>query len=176
MQIELDNLSRHEVHALLREHLVNMYELSPPESVHALDLTKLRAPDITFWTIWDQSLLLGCGALKELTPTHGEVKSMRTPNHLRRRGAGRAILMHILAEARSRGYRRLSLETGSMQAADGTVLEVFEWRSPEAIEQAHHNPAVLALWAEFEAVCDYVPVAGVSESQQPFSEFQALPF
>jgi len=116
MQIELDNLSRHEVHALLREHLVNMYELSPPESVHALDLTKLRAPDITFWTIWDQSLLLGCGALKELTPTHGEVKSMRTPNHLRRRGAGRAILMHILAEARSRGYRRLSLETGSMQA------------------------------------------------------------
>jgi len=116
MQIELDNLSRHEVHALLREHLANMHELSPPESVHALDLTKLRAPDITFWTIWDQSLLLGCGALKELTPTHGEVKSMRTPNHLRRRGAGRAILMHILAEARSRGYRRLSLETGSMQA------------------------------------------------------------
>ena len=116
MQIELDNLSRHEVHALLREHLANMHELSPPESVHALDLTKLRAPDITFWTIWDQSLLLGCGALKELTPTHGEVKSMRTPNHLRRRGAGRAILAHIVAEARSRGYRRLSLETGSMQA------------------------------------------------------------
>lgn len=116
MQIELDNLSRHEVHALLREHLANMYELSPPESVHALDLTKLRAPDITFWTIWDGSLLLGCGALKELTATHGEVKSMRTPHHLRRRGAGRAILTHIVAEARSRGYRRLSLETGSMQA------------------------------------------------------------
>jgi putative acetyltransferase len=116
MQIELDNLSRHEVHALLREHLANMHELSPPESVHALDLAKLRAPDITFWTIWDQSLLLGCGALKELTPSHGEVKSMRTPNHLRRRGAGRAILSHIVAEARSRGYRRLSLETGSMQA------------------------------------------------------------
>jgi len=116
MQIELDNLSRHEVHALLSEHLANMHELSPPESVHALDLTKLRAPDITFWTIWDQSLLLGCGALKELTPTHGEVKSMRTPSQLRRRGAGRAILTHIVAEARSRGYRRLSLETGSMQA------------------------------------------------------------
>jgi putative acetyltransferase len=116
MQIQLDNLSRHEVHALLREHLANMHELSPPESVHALDLAKLRAPDITFWTIWDQSLLLGCGALKQLTPTHGEVKSMRTPNHLRRRGAGRAILTHIVAEARSRGYRRLSLETGSMQA------------------------------------------------------------
>jgi len=116
MQIELDNLSRHEVHALLQEHLANMYEVSPPESVHALDLAKLRAPDITFWTAWDGTLLLGCGALKQLTPTHGEVKSMRTPMALRRRGAGRALLAHIVAEARSRGYRRLSLETGSMQA------------------------------------------------------------
>jgi putative acetyltransferase len=113
MHIELDDLSRQEVHGLLREHLDNMHELSPPESVHALDLTKLRSPDITFWTVWDGSLLLGCGALKELTPTHGEVKSMRTPTLLRRRGAGRAIMAHILAEARSRGYRRLSLETGS---------------------------------------------------------------
>ena len=64
----------------------------------------------------------------------------------------------------------------AMHAADGTVIEVFEWRSPEAIEQAHHNPAVVALWAEFEAVCDYVPVSALAESQQPFSEFQALPF
>ena len=63
----------------------------------------------------------------------------------------------------------------AMQSADGTVIEVFEWRSPEAIEQAHHDPAVLALWAEFESVCDYVPISAVSESQQPFSEFQALP-
>jgi putative acetyltransferase len=93
-----------------------MHELSPPESVHALDLAKLRRPDITFWTVWDGSLLLGCGALKELTPTHGEVKSMRTPRAHRRRGAGRAIVAHILAEARSRGYRRLSLETGAHQA------------------------------------------------------------
>jgi len=116
MRIELDDLSRQEVHALLREHLDNMYELSPLESVHALDLTKLRSPDITFWTVWDESLLLGCGALKELTPTHGEVKSMRTPRSLRRRGAGRAIMAHILTEARSRGYRRLGLETGSHQA------------------------------------------------------------
>jgi putative acetyltransferase len=116
MHIELDNLSRPEVHALLSEHLTNMYELSPPESVHALDLTKLRAPGITFWTVWDDALLLGCGALKELTPTHGEVKSMRTPQAMRRRGAGRVILAHIVAEARSRGYRRLSLETGSVDA------------------------------------------------------------
>ena len=116
MRIELDDLSRHDVHDLLREHLANMYELSPPESVHALELSKLRVPGITFWTVWDGSLLLGCGALKELDPTHGEVKSMRTPKALRRRGAARAILAHIVAEARSRGYRRLSLETGSHAA------------------------------------------------------------
>jgi len=116
MRIELDDLLRLEVHDLLREHLANMYELSPPESVHALDLAKLRGPEITFWTIWDGSCLLGCGALKELSPTHGEVKSMRTPRALRRKGAGRAILTHIVAEARARGYRRLSLETGAHAA------------------------------------------------------------
>ena len=113
MNIELDDLSRPEVHALLEEHLSNMHELSPPESVHALDVSKLRSPDITFWTVWDEGVLLGCGALKELTPAQGEVKSMRTPAVLRGRGAGRAVLTHIIAEARSRGYRRLSLETGS---------------------------------------------------------------
>jgi putative acetyltransferase len=112
MRIERDDLTRPQVHALLQEHLDNMYELSPPESVHALDLSKLRKPDITFWTAWDDSLLLGCGALKQLDATHGEIKSMRTPAALRGKGAGRALLAHILAEARSRGYRRLSLETG----------------------------------------------------------------
>lgn len=116
MKIELDDLSRPEVHALLNEHLENMYELSPPESVHALDLEKLRRPEITFWSAWDGPVLLGCGALKELDPKHGEIKSMRTPKALRRRGAGRAILAHIIAVARSRGYRRLSLETGANEA------------------------------------------------------------
>ena len=116
LQVELDDLSRPQVHELLREHLSNMYELSPPESVHALDLSKLRSPDITFWTVWEGSMLLGCGALKELDPAHGEVKSMRTPKALRRRGAGRAILVRIIEEARSRGYARLSLETGAHEA------------------------------------------------------------
>jgi putative acetyltransferase len=116
MFIEVDDLSRSAVHALLNEHLQNMYELSPPESVHALDLAKLRSPDITFWSAWDGSVLLGCGALKELDPKHGEVKSMRTPRALRRKGAGRAILAHIVEVARQRGYERLSLETGSMEA------------------------------------------------------------
>ncbi len=116
MKIELDDLSRPEIHALLDEHLQSMYAVSPPESVHALDLGRLRKPEITFWSAWDASLLLGCGALKQLDPTHGEIKSMRTPSAIRRRGAGRAILTHIIAVARARNYERLSLETGSMEA------------------------------------------------------------
>jgi putative acetyltransferase len=116
MHIEVDDLARPEVRALLGEHLSNMHELSPPESVHALDITGLQSPDITFWTVWEGPVLLGCGALKQLDPTHGEVKSMRTPMRLRRRGAGRAVLTHIISEARTRGYNRLSLETGSMEA------------------------------------------------------------
>lgn len=116
MKIEVDDLSRPALHALLNEHLQSMYELSPPESVHALDLEKLRQPEITFWSAWEDSLLLGCGALKELDATHGEVKSMRTPDALRRQGAGRAILAHIVNVARSRAYSKLSLETGSMDA------------------------------------------------------------
>ena len=116
MKIERDDLSRPAIHALLEEHLRSMHSLSPPESVHALDLERLRAPGITFWSAWDGDVLLGCGALSELDARHGEVKSMRTPDALRRRGAGRALLRHIIDEARSRGYTRLSLETGSMAA------------------------------------------------------------
>jgi putative acetyltransferase len=116
MRTEIDDLTRPQVLALLNEHLTNMYELSPPESVHALDVSKLRGSDITFWTVWEDSKLLGCGALKELSPTHGEVKSMRTPQKMRRRGAGRAVLTHIVGVARERAYRLLSLETGSAEA------------------------------------------------------------
>ena len=133
MNIEIDDLSRPAIHALLNEHLQSMRELSPPESVHALDLGKLRQPGITFWSAWEGPLLLGCGALKELDPgenrqphgtpgydtrgeRHGEIKSMRTPAAMRRRGAGRAILAHIIDVARARSFAHLSLETGSMQA------------------------------------------------------------
>jgi len=114
MKIEIDDLSRPAIHALLEEHLRNMHELGPPESVHALDLEKLRRPEITFWSAWDDgNVLLGCGALMQLDRQHGEVKSMRTPAARRRTGAGRALLMHIIDVARARGYERLSLETGS---------------------------------------------------------------
>ena len=116
MRIEIDDLSREPVHELLKEHLANMYELSPPEQVFALDLTKLKSPEITFWTAWDNEMLLGCGALKELSTVHGEIKSMRTPKSLRGRGAGRAVLSVIIETARQRGYQRLSLETGTHPA------------------------------------------------------------
>lgn len=116
VQITVDDPSREDVAALLDEHLRSMHELSPPESVHALDVNGLKTSGVTFWTVREGNLLLGCGALKELGLDHGEVKSMRTPVALRRRGAGRAILEHILGESRTRGYRRISLETGSMEA------------------------------------------------------------
>ncbi len=112
-EIRLDDLQGCEIRALLREHLENMHELSPPESVHALDIDGLRAPEVTFWSIWQDAELLGCGALKELDAHHGEIKSMRTAAVHRRQGVAADLLRHILQEAARRGYRRLSLETGS---------------------------------------------------------------
>lgn len=115
MEIKRDDLSGVEIQALLAEHLTDMHRISPRESVHALDLDGLRQPDITFWTVWSGAELLGCGALKELDARHGEIKSMRTANAHRRTGVGKAMLIHILDEAKRRGYDRLSLETGSMK-------------------------------------------------------------
>jgi putative acetyltransferase len=116
MKIEVDDLTRPEVRALLAEHVSNMHDLSPPESVHTLDVERLRQPDVTFWCAWDGAELLGCGALKELSPSHGEVKSMRTARPHLRKGVARAILARIIEEARRRGYERLSLETGTVAA------------------------------------------------------------
>ena len=84
--------------------------------MHALDLEALRAPNVTFWTGWQGEELLGCGALKELDPGHGEIKSMRTVTAHLRKGVAAKILDHIIKEAERRSYRRLSLETGSMDA------------------------------------------------------------
>jgi len=99
--------------ALLREHLQGMADHSPPESIHALDVGGLKAPGITFWTMRDGSEVLGCIALKQLDERHGEIKSMRTASAHLRKGVGAALLEHLVAEARRRGYERLSLETGS---------------------------------------------------------------
>ena len=116
MLIKVDDLRGAEIHKLLQRHLDDMALHSPPSSIHALDLDELRQPEITFWTAWQDNSLMGCGAIKELNPTHGEVKSMRTsPQHLRKGVAGK-LLEHILAAAQQRGYQRVSLETGSMDA------------------------------------------------------------
>ena len=113
MHIRVDDLSGAEVRALLDEHLAHMHSLGPPESTHALPIEELRRPEVTFWSAWEDDELLGCGALKELDPEHGEVKSMRTATRHLRKGVARAMLIHILEEATRRGYRRVSLETGS---------------------------------------------------------------
>lgn len=107
-----DDLTGPEVAALLAEHLASMHAVSPACSVHALDLERLRDPAVTFWSAWDGDGLAGCGALKELDPTHGEVKSMRTATTHLRRGVASALLERIIATARERGYERVSLETG----------------------------------------------------------------
>lgn len=116
MHIKLDDLHGPEIAALLEAHMATMRAASPPESVHALDLARLRAPEIAFWTIWDGGELLGCGALKQLDARHGEIKSMHTASRHRGRGVAAKLLEHIIDVARSRGYRRLSLETGAMAA------------------------------------------------------------
>lgn len=116
MHIRQDDLSGSEVHALLQEHLRGVALHSPPGSIHALDIDALRRPEITFWTAWEEGHLLGCGALKALDAEHAEIKSMRTASAHVRRGVARHLLAHIVEQARRRGYRRLSLETGSAAA------------------------------------------------------------
>lgn len=118
MEIKVDDLSGPEIRELLEEHLANMRKISPPESIHALPLERLREPEITFWTAWENGELLGCGALKELDAQHGEIKSMRTSSRHLRKGVAKSLLDYIIGEAARRGYRRLSLETGSMEAFD----------------------------------------------------------
>ncbi len=113
MHIRRDDLSGAEIQALLQEHLADAYRNSPPDSVYALDLTELCKPDISFWSIWEEDILLGCGALKELDKTHGEIKSMRTTEAALKRGVGSMMVAHIIEQAKTRGYSRLSLETGS---------------------------------------------------------------
>jgi putative acetyltransferase len=136
LQIREDDLTGKEIADFLGEHLEDMHETSPPESVHALDLDGLRAPEITFWSAWDGAELLGCGALKELDPRSGEIKSMRTARTHRRRRVGSTMLEHIIKEARRRAYHRLNLETGSQPEFDPAralyARYGFEYRGPFA--------------------------------------------
>lgn len=118
MEIREGGLDDPRVVALLNVHFQGMLANSPKDSCHFLDLSGLRAPGVTFWTAWDGEDLLGCGALKQLDAGHGEIKSMRTAAEHLRRGTGAALVSHILKIARERGYKRLSLETGSGAAFD----------------------------------------------------------
>ena len=113
LRFEPDDLTRPEVVALLEEHLADMYAVSPPESVHALDLDALRGPDVAFWSAWEGSTLVGCGALKDHGDGALELKSMRTAASGRGRGVGSAVLGFLLDQARSRRADRILLETGS---------------------------------------------------------------
>ncbi len=113
MRIVEDDLTGPEIRALLEIHFAGMLAHSPVGSCHFLDFEGLNAPDVTFWSIWDGAALAGCGALKQLSVTEGEIKSMRTAEPHLRKGAGRQMLDHIITQAQARGYQRLSLETGS---------------------------------------------------------------
>ena len=106
---------------LLRLHLAAMHVHSPPGTVHALDLSALKHPDVSFFTAWEDGELLGCGALRRLSDAHGEVKSMRTaPRHVRK-GVAASLLRHMVGVARQRGYQRVSLETGSGEAFESAI-------------------------------------------------------
>lgn len=121
----VDNLSGAATRALVGRHLAGMHAHSPPESVHAFDLDKLREPDVTFWSAWVREELAGCGALKQLDAARGEIKSMRVADEFLGRGIGRAILQHLMREARARGMQSLWLETGSAEAF-APALRLYE--------------------------------------------------
>jgi len=116
MEIREGDLEGPEVALLLQAHLDTMAAHSPPESIFALDLDALRGRDITFWSVWEASTLVGCGALRELNVRHGEIKSMHTAAEHRGKGVAQALLTHIIEEANIRTYSKVSLETGSALA------------------------------------------------------------
>ena len=116
MDVRIGELRNKDIINLLEEHHADMLSHSPPESVHALDLSALESPDITFWSFWVNQELAGIVALKELETEHGEIKSMRTSTNFLRKGIARKLLAHIINQANIRSYKKLSLETGTMDA------------------------------------------------------------
>ena len=125
LTFRVDDLTGAAARELIARHLAGMHEHSPPESVHAFDIDNLRQADVTFWSVWVGDELAGCGALKQLDAERGEIKSMRVVDSFLGQGIGRAILEHIMREARARGLRSLWLETGS-SAAFRPALHLYE--------------------------------------------------
>src|SRR3954463_1574428 len=121
LEITVDDPRDEDVVALLRRHWDLASELSPPEHVHTLSVEQLLDPTVTFFGVRNESELVGVGALKELDPAHGELKSMHVAAEVRRNGVGRALVDHLLEVARARGYARVSLETGSGKGFEGAL-------------------------------------------------------
>ncbi|PKG23128.1 GNAT family N-acetyltransferase [Niallia nealsonii] len=142
MEIKIDDLTGKEIIELIGEHLQGMSLNSPPESIHALDLDNLKKTEITFWSVWEEGQLAGCGALKELNKKHGELKSMRTSSNHLRKGVARKLLHHIIEEAKQRGYLTISLETGSMEAfmPARKLYESFEFRYCKPFADYQEDP------------------------------------
>ncbi|MFM2587916.1 GNAT family N-acetyltransferase [Vibrio sp. TBV020] len=149
MKVIVDSLDHSDVLALLREHLEDMNATSPPESVHALDVSSLKEPSVTFWSGWQGEELLGCVALKSLDAEHGELKSMRTASAARKSGVGSKMLSHVLGHAKQVGMKRVSLETGSMEyfAPARALYEKFgfEYCEPFADYQVDPNSQFMTI-------------------------------
>jgi putative acetyltransferase len=113
IEFRVDDLSGEASRALVARHLAGMYATSPPKSVHALGMDKLRQPGITFWSGWVDGEIAVCGALKRIDAARCEIKSMRVADAWLGKGVGRAMLEHIMNEARRMGFSSIWLETGS---------------------------------------------------------------
>ncbi|WP_298469520.1 GNAT family N-acetyltransferase [uncultured Erythrobacter sp.] len=138
-RIEPDDLTGEAVLGLLQLHLDEMYKWSPADKVHAMPAERLREPDVSFFAVWDGDHLAAVGALKALGEDRGELKSMRAAPDYRGKGAGEALLVHLLEEARRRGYTWVGLETGRPE----------EFRPAQQLYEKHG-------FAECPAFGDYV--------------------
>jgi len=107
------NFDNSEVNELLLYHFKELRSVSPEGSTHVLDIPGLKDPSIKFWSIWEDSKLVGCGAIKLFDQKHGEFKSIRVTNEFRKKGYGEKILKHLLIKAKNLNLRKLSIETGS---------------------------------------------------------------
>jgi putative acetyltransferase len=152
VEIVVDDLSGPRIAAFLDEHVQQMRAITPPESKFALDLDALRAPEITFWSVWDGDDLVGCAALKRLDGGHAELKSMRTAPARLRSGIASTLLAHVIAEARGCGFTRLSLETGTHEffAPARKLYEKFgfEYCEPFADYQPSAHNTFMTRWLE----------------------------
>ena len=142
MKIVVEDLSGPEIAAFLAEHVQQMRSITPLENAFALDLDGLRQPDITFWSVWDDDRVVGCGAIKRLDADHAELKSMRTATARKRSGIASLLLEHIIAEARQMGFLRLSLETGSAEffRPARSLYEKFGFRYCEPFADYQTSP------------------------------------